>query len=247
MKSVDRYRQTLISLDDWDGYLLSHSGLPGPRANLELLQAVYIEGNETLFHRYLAAYGPEQAPVNSSEQFLHLCGVVGLGKLLPSQAVFQSLRELASDPRWRTREGVCIALQYFGDRDMPALLEEMGGWSRGSYLEQRAAAAALCEPRLLGDESSACQVILLLDEITSSLAQAEDRRREEYKILHRALAYCWSVAVAALPEYGKKYMEKWLKSDDKDVQWVMRENLKKKRLEKMDPHWVSEALVKFAR
>jgi hypothetical protein len=35
------------------------------------------------------------------------------------------------------------------------------------------------------------------------------------------------VAAVALPEYGKKYMEKWLKSDDKDVQWVMRENLKK--------------------
>jgi hypothetical protein len=55
------------------------------------------------------------------------------------------------------------------------------------------------------------------------------------------LAYCWSVAVVGLPNHGKRYMERWLQSRDKDVQWVMRENLKKKRLEKMDPNWVRQA------
>lgn len=246
MNSVDRYRQTLRSLDDWDSFLMSESGLPGPRANLELLHAVYIEGDEPLFRRYLNSNDLEHAPVNSPEQFLFLCGVVGLGKMLPSPAVFQELRELANDPRWRTREGVCIGLQYFGDRDMPSLLDEMDRWSRGSFLEQRAAAAALCEPRLLREEHNARQVIELLDEITTNLVMSQDRRREDYKILRQGLAYCWSVATAALPVYGKLYMGKWLDSGDKDVKWVMRENLKKKRMERMDPTWVREALQKIA-
>jgi hypothetical protein len=52
------------------------------------------------------------------------------------------------------------------------------------------------------------------------------------------LGYCWSVAVAALPIDGKALMEKWLVNPDKDVQWIMKENLKKNRLRRMDEHWV---------
>jgi hypothetical protein len=48
------------------------------------------------------------------------------------------------------------------------------------------------------------------------------------------------VAVAALPEEGKPLMEKWFSSDDSDVLWIMRENLKKKRLERVDGEWVQQ-------
>ena len=40
MTRIDEYRVVLRDLADWDSYLLSESNLPGPRANLELLQAV---------------------------------------------------------------------------------------------------------------------------------------------------------------------------------------------------------------
>ncbi|MBA3873794.1 MAG: hypothetical protein H0X30_32070, partial [Anaerolineae bacterium] len=58
----------------------------------------------------------------------------------------------------------------------------------------------------------------------------------------KGLAYCWSVAVAALPEQGKPLMEKWLASSDKDIRWLMRENLKKDRLKRMDSAWVDRSL-----
>jgi hypothetical protein len=45
-----------------------------------------------------------------------------------------------------------MALQRLGRVDMEALLEEMGQWSEGNMLERRAAAAALCEPKLLREE-----------------------------------------------------------------------------------------------
>ena len=51
------------------------------------------------------------------------------------------------------------------------------------------------------------------------------------------MGYCWSVVVAALPDPGKQLMEKWLTSTDKDISWMMRENLKKNRLLKADPAW----------
>jgi hypothetical protein len=61
------------------------------------------------------------------------------------------------------------------------------------------------------------------------------------------MGYCWSVAVAALPEAGKPMMEKWLDSEDRDVSWVMKENLKKNRLIKMDADWVKGCNSKLER
>ena len=46
------------------------------------------------------------------------------------------------------------------------------------------------------------------------------------------------MAAAALPEAGKPLMEKWLANADPDVRWIMRENLKKNRLVRVDAAWV---------
>jgi len=243
VSKVESYRQILRTVDDWDPFLLQESDLPGPRANLELLQAAADEGSEAQFRRWLTL-GPDRAPVNSPEQFLAVCGVVGLGRLLAEgdREVLPILRSYASDPRWRMREGVAMALQRLGDRDMDALLAEMEGWSQGNWLEKRAAAAAVCEPRLLARPEQARCVLQLLDGITASVAAAEDRKSDAFKTLRQALGYCWSVAVAALPTEGKPAMEKWLPAADPDVAWIMKENLKKKRLVRIDPLWV-DALV----
>ena len=130
---------------------------------------------------------------------------------------------------------------------MPALLAEMADWARGSPLEQRAAAAALCEPRLLKQPEYSAAVLRILDAITAcipTLARSETGQsgREAFKTLRQGLAYCWSVAVVALPDAGKPLMEQWLASPDPDIRWIMRENLKKNRLAKMDAAWVAERM-----
>jgi hypothetical protein len=235
----EHYRHILRNLDDWDEYLLQESGLPGPRGNLELAQVVADEGSLELFQRWLE-HTPGKAPVNSPYEFLAFCGAVGLGRLLADGEFdhLQTLRSLASDPRWRMREAVAMALQRLGEVDMERLQAEMEGWSRGTNFEQRAAAAALCEPRLLEKSSTAQSVLEILDAITASLDQVQDRRDEGFIALRKGMGYCWSVAVAALPEFGKPLIEKWLASRDKDVQWIMHENLKKNRLVRMDAGWV---------
>jgi hypothetical protein len=248
MDRVDDYRRLLnkIPKEDWEVFLLRESRLPGVRANLELVQAVAEEGTETLFVGWLR-YDPISAPTNTPEVFLPVCGLVGLGKVLAQgkREVLEILRRHASDPRWRVREAVCMALQRWGEVDMPALLEEMASWSRGSPWEQRAAAAALCEPKLLIEEAHARKVLQILDEITLSVSTSAERKNEAFQVLRKGLAYCWSVAAAALPEEGKALLEKWFASRDSDVNWIMRENLKKKRMERMDAEWVKRWRLAF--
>ena len=135
-----------------------------------------------------------------------------------------------------------MALQGLGRRDMDRLLSEMEIWSRGDFLEQRAAAAGLCEPVLLRERRHVERVLHILDGITSSIQSADDRGSEAFKALRKGMGYCWSVAVAAYPEWGKTMMEVWLLSKDRDIRWIMKENLKKKRLERMDADWVQECM-----
>jgi hypothetical protein len=241
MSKADEYRAKLRTLDSWDAYLLKESGLPGPRGNIELAQVVADEGDRKLFERY-TVYTNDQAPVNSPYEFLAFCGVVGLGRFLAEgdANLLETLRIHASDSRWRIREAVAMALQRFGDKDMDALLAGIQEWSKGTPLEQRAAAAALCEPRLLWQTRHARVVLQILDKITATLQWSGAHPRGEILVLRKGLGYCWSVAVAALPGEGKAIMEKWLVTSNKDIQWIMQENLKKARLARIDPEWVKK-------
>ncbi len=239
MTKGDEYRRKLLSLSDWTPYLLRESGLPGPRANLELAQAAAELADK---HRIaeLLSRSNEAALEDSPRLFLFICGLVALGKHgdpRDARAVAR-LRQYASDPRWRVREALAMALQSMGDRDLQGLVIAMRRWRRGSWLEKRAVAAALAEPRLLRDVKVASQVLQMFDAITSEIEADDAPASEEFRICRQTMGYAWSVAVAALPALGKALMEKWFKSRDPNVHWVMRENLKKSRLSRMDAGWV---------
>jgi hypothetical protein len=241
MSKVERYREILLTLPEWDAFLLAQSGLPGPRGNLELAQAVVDVGERALFLRYLS-FDAETAPTNTPGEFLAFCGVAGLGRLLAEgdRSALAQLRPFAADCRWRLREAVAMALQRWGMADMEALLDEMKDWAAGTPWEQRAAAAGLCEPALLSAPSGAARTLQLLDDITTSVGRLRDRRGDDFKALRKGLGYCWSVAVVAAPEIGKPLMERWLLAEDSDIRWIMRENLRKARLTRMDADWVAD-------
>ena len=84
-----------------------------------------------------------------------------------------------------------------------------------------------------------------MDRITASMVTDNKSPDEDYKVLRQGMGYCWSVAVAALPDVGKTMMERWLRCDDKDIRWIMKENLKKNRLVKMDADWVKKCTKKL--
>jgi hypothetical protein len=122
---------------------------------------------------------------------------------------------------------------------MPRLLAEMERWASDGPCLQRAAAAGLCEPSLLTEPEHVTRVLRILDRITKSLDATSARNGEDFKVLRQALGYCWSVAAAAEPDAGRPLMEKWLRSTDKDVAWVMQSNLGKTRMAAMGQGWVA--------
>jgi len=228
--------------------LLDRSGLPGPRGNLELVAAA-VEIVDPAQLREWAALDADVAPTGTALEFLPVVGVAGIGRALVEAGdgteranLLDALAVHAGDSRWRVREAVAMALQRYGATDMPAVVEAMRGWAGSpDRLRQRAAVAALCEPVLLKDASIAAAVVDVLDEITATVEGAPDRRSDPFRVLRQALGYGWSVAAVAAPGPGLAAMDRWLASADPDVRWVMRENLKKNRLAKLDPAWLASA------
>jgi hypothetical protein len=133
-----------------------------------------------------------------------------------------------------------MALQWLGKKNMGKLLDAMEPWSTGSWYEKRAAAAALAEPVLLQNESEALRALHILDGMTASKENSTDARSEGFRVFQQGLGHCWSVVAAAAPAEGKRLMEKWLACNDRIIRRVIQENLKKKRLVRMDPAWVEK-------
>ena len=152
MTKKEYYLHALVDSGDWTAYLMENSGLPGPRANLELMQAYVELGSEKDFIPLLD-YTPKAAPENTPGEFLAFCGTAGLGEIIANglREYLPDLRKQASDPRWRIREAVAMALQFIGKHDFYLLSFICSEWVCGTFLEQRALAAGICEPDLLSD------------------------------------------------------------------------------------------------
>ena len=227
MTRTAEYRDALAGLPpaEWPAYLDEHSGLPGPRGNIELALVV----------AELASPELDDALIASGDEYRTFCGVVGLGDRGADPEVRERLRRHASDDRWRVREAVAMALQRLGDTDLPSVEEIVLAWADDpDPLVQRAAAAAICEPRLLVTPEAAAVAVEVCRRATAALAArpAEERRRSDVRTLRQGLGYCWSVAVAADPGPGLAAFEA-LDTGDADVAWIVRENRTKKRLARL--------------
>jgi hypothetical protein len=129
-----------------------------------------------------------------------------------------------------------MALQRLGDADLPCLRELADVWSADPHpLVQRAAAAGVCEPRLLRTPGAAARAVDLCQRVTGALAArpAGERRDADVRALRQALGYCWSVAVAADPASGLPRFRALADHADPDVRWIVRENTRKSRLARL--------------
>jgi hypothetical protein len=179
-----------------------------------------------------------KALLASEDEFLTMCGLVAVGRLFgkgdPGQA--ELLHGYASDPRWRVREGVAMALQRAADDDPGASFELAAGWATDpDPLVRRAAVAVVAEPRLLRDHVRAREALRLLDRVTADFETiaADQRQTESVRVLRQALGYAWSVVIAALPETGLPMFQVLTTMQDPDIEWIVRENLKKSRLKRL--------------
>jgi hypothetical protein len=236
-------------------YIISNSNLPGRRANLELADAfpdalekfVQKESQKcwALCMRMLELT-EDEAPVNTPTEFVPFCGAVGIGSIGSAQPSFfdqaiVTLRGFAKDSRWRMREAVRMGLQRLAKIRARDTLTTMEGWiGEGNWLEMRAIAAAVAMPSLLETEEMATWALNLHRKIFDRLLEAQDRKSEPFRVMRKAIGYTLSVVVKALPREGFEFMVQLLDSQDKDVKWILRENLKKKRLQDNFPREVAE-------
>jgi hypothetical protein len=230
-------------------YLREQSRLPGPRANLELVQsvsnllaAITAEQSDkvrTLLY-YLISDEREKVRSNTPAEFVMLCGIVAFGACAAVQPkwrseTFELLEDSACSMLWRVREGVVMAFQCL----LSAAPQETINFivilaTRENYFQQRAAIAAIAEPPLLHTPNMINTALtiqrLILERLHSAPAAA--RKHEDFRALRQTLGYTVSVVTAASPEKGFSLMHDCAMWGDPDINWVLRENLKKKRLAK---------------
>ena len=230
-------------------WLESESHLPGPRANLELLNA-FCDACGSSTDELLIPVLTEwlqtpmiDAPVNSAAEFPVACAAGGVASLLPPRSRAFSvqaelLTEAAHSERWRTREAVVIGLQRRGYREPSGVLALLTVWSVSAdpFLE-RAVIATLADPTLLkfpGALSLAYRVTENSLDRLQSLPVAL-RKTEGNRVLEKGLSYAISVFVAADPEPGFVRLERWLAQADRETRKIINANLGKARLTNKHP------------
>jgi hypothetical protein len=241
-------------------YLVAQSNLPGRRANIELARAfgdtVALRAPQDSKRLWklctqLTDVSPQEAQVNDPREFLPFCGAMGLGAVgaaAPDSfaSALHKLHTLANDPRWRLREAVAFGLQRLLAANPQQTMAALQSWIyQASWLELRAAAAAVAEPTLLQEQALARSALDLHKRILERVQGAADRDRkaESFRKLRQGLGYTPSVVVQALPDKGFAWLAELAESHDRDVLWIVRQNLKKTRLVRRFPDQV-ERLVR---
>jgi hypothetical protein len=244
--------------------LEKHSGLPGPRANLELafsfaasVARMKIADWQWSFLVGAGSTSADKAPRDTVKEYVPVCAILAIGALygtgLPRprrRAALALLSTAAEDPRWRIREAVALALQQVGERNTGALREIVAGWLPGaSFLLMRAIAAGLAHPPLLAEPEFASFGVETAQRVVSAFtrADARARRSEPYRVLKQGLAYALSVFAAAAPGPGFALLRKAAAVRDPDLAWVVRENLKKKRISGAFPKECADVALLAAR
>jgi hypothetical protein len=237
-----------------EGALVRASGLPGARMNLGLAWAfaravggVVVRPGppapagppvgrlEALLDGW-AALTPDEAPGDQPRVILPCAAHAAYGEVGAVRPEWwrdetAKLRRGASDTRWRVREVVAQALQRLIEADGPrtfAVLQEWAGDDDPFVV--RAATAGVAEPRLLR-EPNAARAALDIQRRAVDRYRAyatHERRRDDVRALRQALGFAISVAVAATRDVG--LLDELAASDDKDLQWIARQNEKKARL-----------------
>jgi hypothetical protein len=237
--------------DELESVLLAKSGLPGPRANLALAAAfadcIAAEGATepqwALLTDWLAI-AEDEAPTGHPCVFLPFCATQALGAIYPAASVERRdeiaarLREVANDGRWRMREAVSLALQRIGERDFAALTSILESrLPDASFLELRAIVAALAHPPLLRSAENVRFCLAMTEGVVANVATVDSaaRKSDAFAALKNGLGFAPSLFVAALPEEGFPMLERWARSGDRDLVWIVRENLKKDRLNRPFP------------
>lgn len=194
------------------------SGLPGPRANMNLALdfaqscAHGGPGMDALAYE-MANEPPQEMRGATAKEFLALCGVLAVAARAQVDASAREkalvlLEERADDPRFRVRDSIPVALAMLGTKMGPDLADKLTHWT-DSYFQATALIRALSDKTWLetfGPNEGELP-IRLLDESFHLAANAPraDARYPGHKALVEALGY---VPKAFIKRFGMKMLDK---------------------------------------
>lgn len=216
--------------DELCDYLRRESGIPGPRANLTLVD----EAAASLPRRTLLRLA------DSQDEYLAMCGVAGIARACMSQVTqadpeLDQLAGYVRDSRWRLREGAVRGLQLAAVDNPIAVAELVHRWVRSpDPAVVRAAVEAICEPRLLKSREMCAAALDACAVSTTTLSETEGQpRTDQWRGLEQTLSYAWSVAVAAEPARGLPMFEALEAAPSPMVRRIAARNRTKKRLARL--------------
>ena len=260
MSKRSRYRARIAGLDaasrDLEQLMLRESALPGRRANVELAAAFADvvggeDGGEPGWPLVLRWCGlsADEAPTNHPGEFLHFAAVQAAGALHEGSSpdrqhqIAEMLRVAASDERWRTREAAALGLQRIGEADSSALQRISETWIRDqALLELRAVLAAWAHPPILEVPDQARYALSMAEAAMVRYDELgpDERRAPSAEVLRKGLTFAPSVYVAAMPNEGFSWLERWASSEDMGIKKIVASNLRKARLARAFPERVEE-------
>jgi hypothetical protein len=237
-------------------YLQKNSSLPGRRANLELGQVFAEMCREFMSEHSREIWqlvnecidiSIEEAPVNSAEEFVPFCGTIALGfcgyaKGEFTEEALEKLKFMANDGRWRIREAVSKGLnpmlRIYRDLTLTALESWIG---EDNWLHMRGVAAGVASPSLLAEDRGFAQKALdFHDSICQKIQQNFQSKSDDFMALRKGLGFTLSVVVCGIPDKGFPLMKQLLERNDPHLLWIVKENLKKKRLMEISPSATEE-------
>lgn len=244
-KKDDLINELIPILNDKDRlekFIIKNSNLPGPRGNLELAFALadIYENFDVLIE--WTRISEDQADVNNPKSFLAFCAVVCLGSIYSkrkNEKIIAILKQLANDGRWRMKEAVAFGFQLIGEHDFGELKKIFSDWIIDSNnLEKRAVLVSLAHPPLLNKANTE-----FCFEMVETVLKEMDREND-FDVLRKGLEFTISVFVAANPKMGFSFIKRWI-GKDKVIDKIMKENLKKNRLFKINPEEVMSLLSRI--
>ena len=111
------------------------------------------------------------------------------------------------------------------------VLDDLEDWLKNEdeWLVMRAIAAGLADAGV-NNEIFTHQALEYHMKIFNNILKSEDRTSENFKSLKKGLGFTLSVIVHANPKKGFNLMNKLIETGDKDVLWIIKNNLSKNRL-----------------
>ena len=240
-------------------YIKRNSNLPGPRGNLEMAFAfrdtissqIPSKANELMqLCTEFTNFDSLVAPTNDPMEMVPFCGIIGIGRIGSLNEFHTKCLELvhfhATDERWRMREGIAMALSDLIGSHSEETISQLEIWMQDAdWLIYRGIVAGFAEPKILRDEYISKTALRFHDRILEQVLMNENSKNEEFKVLVKALKYTVSVVAAVDPEAGFTFIDKWIRKKSKLISSIIKSNLQKNRLIKLDKDRVNLLLSRI--